>query len=58
MILKKNYSLILFPEGWYHTEVPVGKLKFGIAKVAEETNAKVMPAVIMASPTNSLRIKI
>ena len=43
MILKKNYCLILFPEGWYHTDEPVGKLKFGIAKLAErdkcESNA-------------------
>ncbi|MCK4799278.1 MAG: 1-acyl-sn-glycerol-3-phosphate acyltransferase [Spirochaetes bacterium] len=42
----KNYSIIMFPEGWYHFDKPVGKLKRGIAKIAKETDVKVVPLAI------------
>lgn len=45
-IMKDNYSLIIFPEGWYNFEEILGRVRKGICKIAEETNAQIMPIAI------------
>ena len=46
MIVKNKYSLILFIEGWYTFDKPIGKIKNGIVKLAKETGVKVVPIAI------------
>lgn len=45
-MLKKEYSLIYFPEGGFFYDSPVGVLKKGIAKIAKESGCSVVPIVI------------
>jgi 1-acyl-sn-glycerol-3-phosphate acyltransferase len=45
-INRRKYSIIFFPEGEYVFGQPVGRLKKGIAKLAMETGAPVLPLAI------------
>ena len=51
-MISKNCSIILFPEGWYSLDEPVGKLKRGIAKIAKETDIEVLPMAIYGIDNN------
>lgn len=46
MILKNKYSLILFIEGWYTFDKPIGTIKNGIVKLAKDTGVKIIPIAI------------
>jgi 1-acyl-sn-glycerol-3-phosphate acyltransferase len=46
MITKDKYSLIIFIEGWYTFDKPIGNIKNGIIKLAKETGVKVVPIAI------------
>ena len=46
MIVKHNYSLIMFPEGWYDFNVILGKLRKGIFKLAKDTKVNIIPVAI------------
>lgn len=46
MLLKNKYSLIIFIEGWYSADKPIGNIKNGIVKLAEETGVKIIPISI------------
>ncbi len=46
MLIKNKYSLIIFIEGWYAIDKPVGNIKNGIVKLAEETGVKIIPVAI------------
>ena len=46
MILKNKYSLIIFIEGWYTFDKPIGNIKNGIVKLAQETGVPIVPVAI------------
>ncbi|HPO49771.1 MAG TPA: lysophospholipid acyltransferase family protein [Spirochaetota bacterium] len=45
-LLKKRYSILMFPEGWHVIENEIGPFKKGAAKIAKDTGAPVMPMAI------------
>lgn len=46
VIQKDKFSVIMFPEGVYIFDKPVGPIKQGIAKIAKDTEAKIIPIAI------------
>jgi len=42
----KKHSIIIFPEGWYCDDKPVGEMKRGVAKIANELNILTVPIAI------------
>ncbi len=46
VLIKDKFSIIMFPEGIYVNNKPVGHIKSGIAKIAKEANARVIPIAI------------
>lgn len=46
MIIKNKYSLIIFIEGWYTFDKPIGQIKNGIVKLAKDTEVKIVPVAI------------
>lgn len=52
--LKDKISLIFFPEGKYVIGEPVGQLRGGIAKIAKNTGAKVVPVALYGIDQNFL----
>lgn len=46
MVNHKKYSIIYFPEGEYHFDKPVGRIKKGIAKLVRETKVDIIPVAI------------
>lgn len=52
--LKDKISLIFFPEGKYVIDEPVGQLRGGIAKIAKNTGAKVVPVALYGIDQNFL----
>ncbi|OHD22547.1 MAG: hypothetical protein A2086_16025 [Spirochaetes bacterium GWD1_27_9] len=45
-MVKDKYSIIMFPEGWYVEDKPVGNLKRGVAKMAKDWDIGVVPIAI------------
>ncbi len=45
-LLKKRYSIIMFPEGWHIEGDEIAKFRRGIAKIAKDTKVSVMPMAI------------
>lgn len=52
MLIKNKYSLIIFIEGWYSIDKPVGNIKNGIVKLALETGVKIIPAALYGIKNN------
>ena len=51
-LLKKKYSIIMFPEGFHILESGIGFFKKGIAKLASETGIPVVPVAIYGLDDN------
>jgi len=54
LIKNKNTSLIIFPEGWYSGDKPIGEIYKGIYTMAKMTNAKIVPIAIYACDNSFL----
>jgi len=45
-LINDDFSILMFPEGKYHFDAPVGKLMRGIAKISSETGISILPMAI------------
>lgn len=51
-LLSKRYSILMFPEGWHIIDNEIGQFKRGIAKIARDTGAGIMPMAIFGFNDN------
>lgn len=52
LIIKNNYSLIIFPEGWHIVDKRFGDFKKGITILAKETDVNVIPIALYGVNNN------